>query len=149
MPHKNLNIDDDENAYMYKTLNNNDTRSRKSHNSLEVSSSVFNKTKFEKLMIHKMAYEWKNIYRALSSVDQAGLGVINITEFLQICDRNRVSIIPLESKQLMKQFGVANDSQDMEALGLNENEAQDLINFKRLSIHLGLHKESYNYLNKV
>ena len=49
----------------------------------------------------------------------------------------------------MKQFGVANDAQDMEELGLTENEAKDLINFKRLSIHLGLHKESFNYLNKV
>lgn len=57
-----------------------------------------------------MAYEWKNIYRALSNIDEAGLGIINFSEFLQICDKNRVSIIPLEAKQLMKQFGLANDT---------------------------------------
>jgi hypothetical protein len=94
-----MNIENDSNAgdaYMYKTLN--DNRSRKSQKSLEGhGGSIFSaKTKFEKLMIHKMAYEWKNIYRALSSVDQGGLGVINANEFFSICDKRSVSIIPLE-----------------------------------------------------
>ena len=49
----------------------------------------------------------------------------------------------------MKQFGVANDANDLENFGLNQEEAENMINYKKCSINLGLHKESYNYLNKV
>jgi len=114
-------------------------------------SSVFEKTKFEKMMIHKMAYEWKNIYRMLSVIDQKGLGIIPISEFQSCCEKCKVSIVPLEQKQLMKQFGVAHDKGDLEAIGLRSDsvEASELLNYKRLSIKLGLHKDSFNYLNKV
>lgn len=46
-------------------------------------------------------------------------------------------------KQLLRMFG-----QDLEHADSPERE-EELINYKRLSIQLGLHKESYNYLNKV
>ena len=65
-------------------------------------NSVFEKTKFEKMMIHKMAYEWKNVYRMLTVIDQKGLGIIPISEFQSCCERCKVSIVPLEQKQLMK-----------------------------------------------
>ena len=53
-------------------------------------------------MIHKLAYEWKNIYRNLSTIDFKGKGVILQKTFNQICEKSNVSIIPLEMKQLMK-----------------------------------------------
>jgi len=110
---------------------------------------VFGKTKFENLMIHKLAYEWKNIYRALSQVDDAGTGAIRQDEFISLCEKFKVSIIPIEQKQLMKQFALSNDMNEAEALGFRDSEASDMINYRKLSIHLGLHKSSYNFLNKV
>ena len=95
MSQKMYNFEAEETPYMYNTIGD----SRKSMKNLATTTnSVFSKTKFENLMVHKMAYEWKNIYRTLSSVDEAGLGVININEFLAICDKVKVSIIPLEAK---------------------------------------------------
>lgn len=105
-------------------------------------SSVFVRSKFENRMIHKLAYEWKNIYRALSSLDCEGRGVISLSNFEQILQKQNVSIVRDEMKQLLRMFG-----QDMEH-GEPDHE-EELINYKRLSIQLGLHKESYNYLNKV
>lgn len=64
-------------------------------------SSVFAKSKFEKMMIHKLAYEWKNIYRHLTQIDTEGLGVVSQQEFQVSCEKAKVSIIPLEMKQLM------------------------------------------------
>lgn len=68
-------------------------------------------------MIHKLAYEWKNIYRQLSAIDQKGLGVVTLSEFLTVCDKVNVSIIPLEVVQLMKLYGIINDS-ELEKLGI-------------------------------
>ena len=49
----------------------------------------------------------------------------------------------------MKLYSVAKDASDIERLGVDSVEAQSLINYKRCSINLGLHKDSFNYLNKV
>ena len=99
-------------------------------------SSVFAKSKFEKMMIHKLAYEWKNIYRHLTQIDTQGLGVVSQQEFQLSCEKAKVSIIPLEMKQLMLQFGVANNAEDLESLAIAKEaaESQELINYKRLSI---------------
>ena len=50
-------------------------------------SSAFTKTKFEKMMIHKLAYEWKNIYRNLSTIDFKGKGTIKYLTFDTICQK--------------------------------------------------------------
>jgi len=89
-------------------------------------------------MVQKLGYEWKNIYRALSLADCNDNGVISISEFVAICDKVKVSIIPNEAKQLLRQFG-----------DLSENSEEEQINYKKLSQQLGLHKESFNFLNKV
>lgn len=62
-----------------------------------------------------------------------------------------MSLIPVEVKHLVKIFSVMSDPDDVTHFGFENNlrEAEDIINFKRLSITLGLHKESFNYLNKV
>lgn len=65
-------------------------------------SSVFAKTKFEKTMIHKLAYEWKNIYRHLTQIDIEGFGVVKQQDFQTCCEKVKVSIVPLEMKQLMQ-----------------------------------------------
>ena len=119
----------------------------RSQRSIAADPSVFARSKFEKMMIHKLAYEWKNIYRGLTQIDEAGTGLVKLDEFHQVCEKFKVSIIPLESKQLMKQFGC--DAQEQEVLGLSADQASDLLGYKKLSVGLGLHKSSYNYLNKV
>lgn len=138
---------------MYRTLTE-QPEFRKSSIKFGATGSVFHQTsnsKFEKLMIHKLAYEWKKIYRNLTTVDAQGTGVVKISDFQKVCERNGVSIIPLEIKQLLKLYSVASDAQDLDRHGLEHNpdSALDLLNYKRLSVGLGLHKDSYNYLNKV
>lgn len=64
--------------------------------------SVFNnmkgRTRFEKMIIQKLAYEWKNIYRQCVTTDRENLDIININEFVSICDKNGASIILTEQK---------------------------------------------------
>jgi hypothetical protein len=64
--------------------------------------SIFTKTKFEKMMIHKLAYEWKNIYRNLCTIDFKAKGIIKYQTFDTICQKSNANILPLEMKQLMK-----------------------------------------------
>lgn len=42
------------------------------------SSSIFTRSKFEHQIIHKLGYEWKNIYRNISHMDQEATGEITI-----------------------------------------------------------------------
>ena len=49
----------------------------------------------------------------------------------------------------MKQFGVSSEPNFEAEYGLSKEEADEHINYRKLSIKLGLHKDSYNFLNKV
>lgn len=115
-------------------------------------SSIFNqkgKTRFEKLMIQKLGYDWKKIYRNCVTYDKDAQGIIHIDDFIKSCEKNGISIIPLEQKQILKQFNLNNDLHDFDRYANLERNAHEYISFKKLSIALGLHKDSFNYLNKV
>lgn len=71
------------------------------------------KTKFEQQMVHKLGYEWKQIYRHCIQLDPEATGILNIDDFLKACQKFGVSLIPLEVKQLMKLFSVASDQDDV------------------------------------
>ena len=49
------------------------------------SSSIFTRSKFESQIIHKLGYEWKNIYRNLSHFDQEATGEVTLTQFEKAC----------------------------------------------------------------
>lgn len=74
---------------------NNESHSRLglSDSKYSANKSVFARTKFEKLMIHKLGYEWKNIYRTLTTLDPENLCVVTMNEFSQACDKHKVSIL--------------------------------------------------------
>jgi hypothetical protein len=52
---------------------------------------------------------------------------------------------------LIQLYNIGNEPADLEKIGLkaDSNEAQNLINYKQMSVNLGIHKDSYNYLNQV
>lgn len=102
-------------------------------------------------MVHKLGYEWKQIYRNCVTIDSDNQGILHIDDFVRCCEKNGVSLIPLEVKKLMKLFSIAANLEDLIAFGYDSNphDAEEIINYKRLSIGLGLHKESFNYLSKV
>ena len=97
----------------------------------QTQSSIFTRTKQDQVLTQKLGYEWKNIYRQLAVIDPQATGLVTIDQFEQTCFKNKVSVSNQELKKLMKTYG----DQDNEK-----------INYKQLSISLGLHKESYNYL---
>lgn len=63
---------------------------------------------------------------------------------MKITEKYGVSIINVEQKQLMRQFKVT-DEDEIE----NLEDPNYFLNYRRLSETLGLHKDSFNYLNKV
>lgn len=83
---------------------NQDSQSRLglSDSKYSANKSVFARTKFEKLMIHKLGYEWKNIYRTLTLLDPENLHVVTMNEFSHACDKHKVSILKQELQKLQK-----------------------------------------------
>ncbi len=43
-------------------------------------------------MVTRLGYDWKNIYRALSVIDDENAGFVPLFEFERICDRAKVTI---------------------------------------------------------
>ena len=87
-------------------------------------------------MIHKLGYEWKNIYRLLTLSDASSTGEVTLSQFEKACIKQKVSLSDYETKKLYQTYGA------------DKSDAQ-YINYRQMSINLGLHKESYNYLQKV
>ena len=87
-------------------------------------------------MVQKLAYEWKNIYRMLTIIDSEDTGLVSLIDFEKSCIKAGITLGQSEILRLFRNYG-------------DESEDQDLIDFKKLSIGLGMHKESYNHLNKA
>ena len=90
---------------MYHTLVNDTDNLNKTAMSKSHYSSFFtvkHRSKFEQLLINKLGYEWKQIYRSLVNIDSDNLGILHIDDFLRSCEKFGVSLIPLEVKKLMK-----------------------------------------------
>ena len=87
---------------LYKTISEKHSlRRESSHLALDAQSygtkkSVFQRSKFEKLMIHKLGYEWKNIFRSLVQQDESNTNAISLSEFSRICEKHSVSILNSE-----------------------------------------------------
>lgn len=110
-------------------------------------SSFFQTSGFQKQMTQKLAYEWKNIYRALSNKDEENLGIAKVMDFQRACAKSNVDFDHKELVKLVQTYGLQGQAVDrtVESAVLAEMD----INYKKISTSLGLHKESFNYFNQV
>lgn len=58
----------------------------------------------------KLQYEWKNIYRSLSSTDSSDVGMVNKKQFDDILQNYGVFISNEELKMLVERFNCGNGS---------------------------------------
>lgn len=59
-------------------------------------------------MAHKLAYEWKNIYRTLSNnnnMSQETHGIVKIGEFQKVCQRSGIEFDKKELVKMVNNFG--------------------------------------------
>jgi len=77
----------------------------------------------------KLGYEWKNIFRSLSSIDINSSGFVTKKEFTTCLEKNGVNLTRDEHVKLIKKY-----SQNGE------------VNYVRISTELGLHKSSFDYM---
>lgn len=59
---------------------------------------------FEKQMIQKLAYEWKNIYRTLQGIDSENSGYVTLFDFETGCEKSKVTITQNDIIRLYKMF---------------------------------------------
>ena len=83
--------------------------------------------------------------------DQNETSLVDLNQFDDLCVRFKISLTSEELMKIKKLFGVQIEEQGDEEV-LYENtmwqQQSDLINYRRLSFYLGLHKDSLNFLNK-
>lgn len=92
------------------------------------------KTKFSEDLKNKLAYEWKNIYRGLSQLDQQRKGTININTFNKVVHQFKVYLSREELRKIEIGYGGQHST-----LGIE-------IDYIKLSQELGLHKSSLDYI---
>jgi len=68
-----------------------------------------------------------------------------LKNFDQTCQKHGVSLSKNDLKKLMQQFAQEAETSKIDSTGFD----LQIINYRKLSIQLGLHKESYNYLKKI
>ena len=91
------------------------------------SSPFFSKT--NEIIKTKLEYEWKNIYRALSSIDINSCGMVTKKEFIDCVQKNGVFLSRDELEKIIKRFSINGE-----------------VNYIKISNDLGLHKASYDYI---
>jgi hypothetical protein len=77
----------------------------------------------------KLAYEWKNVYRSLNSIDLNSSGYVTKKEFTSAIHNNGVFLTRDELAKLLKKYSKNGE-----------------VNYVRISNELGLHKSSYDYM---
>lgn len=63
-------------------------------------TSIFTRTNFDQTIIHKIGYEWKNIYRLLTLCDSESTGEVTFSQFEKACIKQKVSLSNFETKKL-------------------------------------------------
>lgn len=80
-------------------------------------------------------------------IDNEGTDLIDISYFDNICSKFKVSFSKEELKRLQKLFKEKPEGADFKTLNTNKETIDyDLINYKKLSYKLGLHKDSLNFI---
>jgi Ca2+-binding EF-hand superfamily protein len=80
----------------------------------------------------KLKYEWKGIYRHLSNLEKGGRGLVTLQEFTQA----------------LTKFGAYLSRDDLNRISrlYSADAKSGLINFNQLSLDLGLHLHSFQFL---
>lgn len=86
-------------------------------------------TKANDAIKQKLAYEWRNIYRSLNSIDLNSSGYVTRKEFTNSLKQNGVFLTRDEISKLLRKYS-------------NEGD----VNYVRISNELGLHKSSYDFM---
>ena len=94
-----------------------------------------------------MAYEWRPIFRSLAQAVGSSTTLVDIRTFDKTCLRHNVALTKEELKKVVKLFSpesreIANSAR--QTISLQDNQKVD---FMQMSIRLGLHKDSYNYIS--
>lgn len=63
-------------------------------------NETLNLTATDKSVIHKLSYEWKNIYRNCLKIDSEGTDLIDISYFDNVCQKFKVNFNKEELKRL-------------------------------------------------
>jgi len=83
----------------------------------------------------KLQYEWKKIYRILNINDSHACGMVTVNKF----------------EQAVLSAGVYFSKEDMQKVnklyGYTPAEGEAMINYQRLSVDLGMHLHSFEYLH--
>ena len=61
--------------------------------------------RFEKIMVQKLAYDWKNIYRMLQSLDVENTGQISVFDFEKSCIKAGITLGQADIQRLVKNYG--------------------------------------------
>jgi len=77
----------------------------------------------------KLEYEWKNIFRSLSSIDINSSGFVTKKEFTTCIEKNGVYLTRDELAKLIKAYSHNGE-----------------VNYVKISTELGLHKNSFDYM---
>jgi len=108
-------------------------------------SQFYQGSGFQKQLAQKLAYEWKNIYRALSNADPDNLGIAKLQQFQKACSKCAVDLDRKDLLKLAQSYGLQPKNADK---AIDHASLGDInINYRTLSMSLGLHKDSFNYFN--
>jgi transposase-like protein len=86
-------------------------------------------TKANDAIKQKLAYEWRNIYRSLNSIDLNSSGYVTRKEFVNSLHQNGVFMTRDEISNLLRKYSNKGD-----------------VNYVLISNELGLHKSSYDFM---
>jgi len=96
-------------------------------------------TKQELQIKDKLAYEWKNIFRYLAMNNAEGDDLVDLREFDNVCLRYNASLTNEDMKRLQAWF--------CEPVALDQDPVPPaMLNFRLMSVSLGLHKDSLNFV---
>lgn len=108
----------------------------------------------DKQMINnKLAYEWKNIFRNILSVNSDNnsrqkLGssdFVTLRDFDEVCQKFRVNFTKEELAKIQKLFAANSSSKNVVGEGAQFS-LRGVINFVSISHLMGLHRDSYNHM---
>jgi hypothetical protein len=90
--------------------------------------------KFKEILKMKLSYEWKKLYRIFALQDTAGTGSVSLATFEKASVQNGVYLSKEELNRLNKLYP--------------SHEDPSMINYLKMSVDLGMHLQSFDFLMK-
>lgn len=63
------------------------------------------RSRAEKRLVDKLAYEWKNLYRGFASADPEGTGLISLSDLDEACSRLKIRLTNEDIRQISDLYG--------------------------------------------